>query len=156
MSLFKLKLKVLLFLIGSIVSFSGQNEELQKNNDNPENYENYLKNWNYFEEVLEIKITKDLEEIFLLKNLNLSWYKKFLEILKKEPFYFDEKYFYLFEENSLKEEDFETLEKFYKKAEKLNYKVYDFLKNEDEKSTFLKVLFIFPKLLLDKFSKNFL
>ena len=42
MSLFKLKLKVLLFLIGSIVSFSGQNEELQKNNDNPENYENYL------------------------------------------------------------------------------------------------------------------
>ena len=45
-----------------------------------ENYENYLKNWNYFEEVLEIKITKDLEEIFLLKNLNLSWYKKFLEI----------------------------------------------------------------------------
>jgi len=42
MSLFKLKLKVLLFLIGSIVSFSGQNEELQKNNDNPENYQNYL------------------------------------------------------------------------------------------------------------------
>ena len=42
MSLFKLKLKVLLFLIGSIVSFYGQNEELQKNNDNPENYENYL------------------------------------------------------------------------------------------------------------------
>ena len=40
MSLFKLKLKVLLFLIGSIVSFSGQNEELQKNNDNPKNYEN--------------------------------------------------------------------------------------------------------------------
>lgn len=101
-----------------------------------ENYENYLKNWNYFEEVLEIKITKDLEEIFLLKSLNLSWYKKFLEIFKKEPFYFDEKYFYLFEENSLKEEDFETPEKFYKKTEKLNYKVYDFLKNEDEKSTF--------------------
>ncbi len=72
---------------------------------------------------------KRFREIFLLKNLNLSWYKKFLEILKKEPFYFDEKYFYLFEENSLKEEDFETLEKFYKKAEKLNYKAYDFLKN---------------------------
>ncbi|WP_369715077.1 alpha-amylase family glycosyl hydrolase [Leptotrichia sp. HSP-536] len=38
MSSFKLKLKVLLFLIGSIVSFSGQNEELQKKNDNSENY----------------------------------------------------------------------------------------------------------------------
>ena len=44
MSLFKLKMKILLFLVGSIVSFSGQekNSQMNKASIDLSNHENYL------------------------------------------------------------------------------------------------------------------
>lgn len=90
-------------------------------------YEIYIWNWNYFEEVWWLEITEDFRYIFKLENLNLNWFVKVLNILKKAPFYCDEKYLF-FDKNKLS-----TKELFLKNYYDIFDEIYFKIKNNNEK-----------------------
>lgn len=77
-------------------------------NDFKNKYKIYLSNWDYFERIYWLKNDKDLKFILQLKNLNINWFKRFLSILEKEPFYCEKKYLFFYEEE-FKNWDFLTI-----------------------------------------------
>lgn len=77
-------------------------------NDFKNKYKIYLSNWDYFERIYWLKNDKDLKFILKLENLNINWFKRFLSILEKEPFYCEKKYLFFYEEE-FKNWDFLTI-----------------------------------------------